>query len=89
MPGACGPNAAVTVMLHATSVLVAGWRVVPIDLAACGELARSSVPRIEQVFIEGDDDDTDAFERTIEIDLLQAIGDEAPEPKTPVQGILW
>ena len=27
--------------------------------------------------------------RTIEIDLLQAIGDEAPEPKTPVQGILW
>lgn len=27
--------------------------------------------------------------RTIEIDLLQAIGDKAPEPKTPVQGILW
>ena len=27
--------------------------------------------------------------RTIEIDLLQAIGDEAPEAKTPVDGILW
>jgi len=27
--------------------------------------------------------------RTIEIDLLQAIGDEAPEPLKPVKGVLW
>ncbi len=27
--------------------------------------------------------------RTIEIDLLQSIGDEAPGPITPVKGILW
>ncbi|MEG3083964.1 bestrophin family ion channel [Sphingomonas sp. PB2P12] len=27
--------------------------------------------------------------RTIEIDLLQAIGDPAPEPCTPVKGVLW
>ena len=27
--------------------------------------------------------------RTIEIDLLQAIGDPAPEPITPVRGVLW
>ena len=27
--------------------------------------------------------------RTIEIDLLQAIGDEAPEPLKPVHGVLW
>lgn len=27
--------------------------------------------------------------RTIEIDLLQAIGDEAPPPMTPVDGVLW
>ena len=27
--------------------------------------------------------------RTIEIDLLQAIGDEAPAPLTPVRGVLW
>ncbi len=27
--------------------------------------------------------------RTIEIDLLQAIGDPAPEPLTPVKGVLW
>jgi len=27
--------------------------------------------------------------RTIEIDLLQSIGDPAPEPVTPVRGVLW
>jgi putative membrane protein len=27
--------------------------------------------------------------RTIEIDLLQAIGDPAPDPLTPVKGVLW
>jgi putative membrane protein len=27
--------------------------------------------------------------RTIEIDLLQSIGDPAPEPLTPVNGVLW
>ena len=27
--------------------------------------------------------------RTIEIDLKQAIGDEAPKPLTPVKGVLW
>ncbi len=27
--------------------------------------------------------------RTIEIDLLQALGDPAPEPLTPVRGVLW
>ena len=27
--------------------------------------------------------------RTIEIDLLQSIGDEAPGPVTPIKGILW
>ena len=27
--------------------------------------------------------------RTIEIDLLQAIGDPAPEPVQPVHGVLW
>lgn len=27
--------------------------------------------------------------RTIEIDLLQSIGDEAPEPLKPVKGVLW
>src|SRR5690606_12639068 len=41
---------------------VAGWRVVPIDLEACGKLARSSAPRIEQVFVESDEADVAALE---------------------------
>ena len=31
----------------------------------------------------------DAMCRTIEIDLLQAIGDPAPDPSQPVNGVLW
>jgi len=31
----------------------------------------------------------DAMCRTIEIDLLQAIGDPAPEPVKPIRGVLW
>src|SRR5690606_27665933 len=38
--------------LQRVGARVAGWREVPLDLAACGKLARSSVPRIEQVFVE-------------------------------------
>ncbi|WP_119716885.1 glutamate synthase large subunit [Cognatilysobacter tabacisoli] len=30
---------------------VAGWRAVPVDASACGERARDSMPRIEQVFV--------------------------------------
>jgi glutamate synthase (NADPH/NADH) large chain len=44
---------------------VAGWRDVPVDPAACGQLARSSMPRIQQVFVESDEADTDAFERAL------------------------
>lgn len=31
----------------------------------------------------------DAMCRTIEVDLLQAIGDPAPEPVKPIRGVLW
>lgn len=31
----------------------------------------------------------DAMCRTIEIDLLQSIGDSAPEPVQPIRGVLW
>ncbi len=44
---------------------VAGWRDVPVDPAACGQLARSSMPRVQQVFVESDEADTDAFERAL------------------------
>ncbi|MDH5830600.1 glutamate synthase large subunit [Luteimonas sp. M1R5S18] len=51
--------------LAQVGVRVAGWREVPLDLDACGKLARSSVPRIEQVFVESDETATDALERAL------------------------
>ena len=34
-----------------TGLEVAGWRVVPVDPAACGEQALATLPRIEQVYV--------------------------------------
>jgi glutamate synthase (NADPH/NADH) large chain len=43
-------------------VRVAGWRVPPTDESVCGELAKSTLPRIEQIFVEaGEGQDVDAF----------------------------
>ena len=36
-------------------LVVAGWRVVPVDPSACGERARATLPRIEQVFVNAPD----------------------------------
>ncbi len=45
---------------------MAGWRAVPVDPAACGPLARQSLPRIEQVFVDaGAGMDAGAFERAL------------------------
>jgi glutamate synthase (NADPH/NADH) large chain len=38
-------------VLSNNKLQVAGWREVPIDSSVCGEIALSSLPRIEQVFI--------------------------------------
>ncbi|TDK27195.1 glutamate synthase large subunit [Luteimonas aestuarii] len=51
--------------LTRVGVRVAGWREVPTDDAACGKLARASMPRIEQVFVEGDGNDAHAFDRAL------------------------
>ena len=51
--------------LQREGVRVAGWREVPLDLAACGALAQRTVPRIEQVFIEAGHADLDALERAL------------------------
>ncbi|WP_298576214.1 glutamate synthase large subunit [uncultured Luteimonas sp.] len=56
---------ALAAQLQREGVRVAGWRVVPIDLTACGKLAQSTVPRIEQVFIESDGSDIAALERAL------------------------
>ncbi len=41
-----------------------GWRAVPVDISACGEEAKSTVPRIEQLFVTATEDmDTAEFNR--------------------------
>jgi glutamate synthase (NADPH/NADH) large chain len=52
--------------LHGAGLRVCGWRDVPIDPTACGPLARRSLPRIVQIFVDaGDDMDAAAFERAL------------------------
>ena len=52
--------------LEGAGVQIAGWRAVPIDADACGPLARRSLPRIEQVFVDAPVDmDPVAFERAL------------------------
>ena len=43
-------RAVLTEELERAEVRVAGWRLVPIDESACGEIGLASLPRIEQVF---------------------------------------
>ncbi|WP_379654198.1 glutamate synthase large subunit [Pseudoxanthomonas sp. UC19_8] len=48
--------------LTATGVRVCGWRVPPTDESVCGELAKATLPRIEQIFVEaGAEQDVEAF----------------------------
>ena len=51
--------------LREVGVDVAGWREVPVDADVCGALARSSMPRIEQVFVQHDGGEDDALERAL------------------------
>lgn len=48
--------------LAGVGVHVRGWRVPPTDDSVCGELARNTLPQIEQLFVEaGQGQDLDAF----------------------------
>ncbi len=38
-----------------TGLVVAGWREVPLEPSACGDRARATLPRIEQVFVNAPD----------------------------------
>ena len=50
--------------LNARGLKFNGWREVPVDVSACGEEARNSVPRIEQVFVSPDEEmDSAEFNR--------------------------
>jgi len=48
--------------LARAGAVVRGWRVPPTDESVCGELARNTLPRIEQIFVEaGEGQDLEAF----------------------------
>ncbi|KER88129.1 glutamate synthase [Xanthomonas arboricola pv. celebensis] len=48
--------------LHSAGVQFRGWRVVPTDDSVCGQLARDTLPRIEQVFVDaGAEQSEDGF----------------------------
>ncbi|MFW5927419.1 MAG: glutamate synthase central domain-containing protein, partial [Wenzhouxiangella sp.] len=52
--------------IKARNLSVAGWRRVPVDPDACGEAARATLPRIEQVFVNAADEvDSDELERRL------------------------
>jgi len=54
--------------LLAEGLVVAGWRVVPVDKSACGDEALKSLPQIEHVFINAADAmDAAAFDRHLYI----------------------
>ncbi|MFZ7096688.1 glutamate synthase large subunit [Luteimonas dalianensis] len=64
--------------LEAAGARVAGWRRVPLDPAACGPQALETMPLIEQVMVESDGPDDDAFERDLYLARRrceQALGD--------------
>lgn len=59
-------RAALADALQARGLAVAGWREVPVDLGACGELARRGMPRLAQVFVHAaGDGDPAGFERRL------------------------
>ncbi|CCG35257.1 glutamate synthase large subunit [Xanthomonas citri pv. mangiferaeindicae] len=45
--------------LHSAGVHFRGWRVVPTDDSVCGQLARDTLPRIEQVFVDAGAEQTE------------------------------
>jgi len=52
--------------ITARGLAVVGWRQVPVEPSACGEAARATLPRIEQLFVSAPDDvDEDDFERRL------------------------
>ncbi len=63
--GGEGSEALIEKTVEQEKLKVLGWRDVPVDSAAIGKNARSTMPRIRQLFVAGDFADADAFERKL------------------------
>jgi glutamate synthase (NADPH/NADH) large chain len=76
-------KAALEAQLRREGLVVAGWRVVPTNPAACGAEALRTLPRIEQVFVTClDDIDEASFNRRLFLARRRA--EKALEHKDPV-----
>ncbi|HUO95639.1 MAG TPA: glutamate synthase large subunit [Steroidobacteraceae bacterium] len=76
-------KAALEAQIRREGLLVAGWRVVPTNPAACGNEALRTLPRIEQVFVTCPDDiDEASFNRRLY--LARRRTEKALEHKDPV-----
>ena len=62
-----------------------GWRDVPVDETACGELARATAPQVRQLFIAAGEefDDADEFERSLFVVRRRAERELAPKVSFP------
>ena len=60
-------KSALSTELERQGINVAGWREVPVDDSVLGGQARSTLPKIEQVFADTKDLDPDTFERRLYI----------------------
>ncbi len=62
-----------------------GWRDVPVDETACGELARACAPQVRQLFIAAGErfDDADEFERSLFVIRRRAERELAPKVSFP------
>ncbi len=51
--------------LRKEGLQVVGWRLLPVNPAVCGEMARASLPHFEQIVVETELDDVDALNRCL------------------------
>jgi glutamate synthase (NADPH/NADH) large chain len=72
-------------LVSAAGHIPIGWRDVPIDETACGELARESVPQVRQLFIGAGEEtaDEDEFERSLFVIRRRAERELAPKVSFP------
>ncbi|HVW68888.1 MAG TPA: glutamate synthase large subunit [Steroidobacteraceae bacterium] len=76
-------RAAVASQLERQGLELAGWRVVPVDAAACGTQALKTLPHIEQVFVNcPPGDDEASFNRKLY--MARRLSEKAVQPADPM-----
>ena len=77
-------RAALEAQLRRQELEVAGWRQVPVDLEACGELALKTLPHIEQVFVNCRLSDIDEASFNRKLYMARRLAEKAVAATDPV-----